>query len=264
MTSFLKTTRDGAVVTLTMDQPSTRNALNQTTVVDEFVQALESAGRDLSVRAIILTAEGPVFCSGGNVKDMLRYSGEDVPAHVIQEEYRHGIQRLPLAFQALDVPVIAAVNGPAIGAGLDLACMCDIRIASEGATFAESFVKVGIVPGDGGAWLLPRIVGMSWASEMAFTGGAIDAKQALACGLVSRVVAPGALLETAQGLARRIAANPGGVLRMTKRLLREGQRSSLETLLELSAGYQAIAHKTADHREAVQAFIEKRPARFDQ
>ena len=118
------------------------------------------------------------------------------------------------------------------------------------------------MPGDGGAWLLPRVVGMSKASEMAFTGDSLTAAEALACGLVSRVVAPEALLAEAQKLAAKIAANPGSVLRMTKRLLREGQRSTLESLLELSAGYQAIAHKTNDHKEAVMAFVEKRKPVF--
>ena len=126
---------------------------------------------------------------------MQRYEKEGLSPEVIREEYRNGIQRLPKALYNLDVPVIAAVNGPAVGAGLDLSCMCDMRIASEKATFAESFVKVGIVPGDGGAWLLPRVVGMSKASEMAFTGDALDAQEALACGLVSRVVPHERLME---------------------------------------------------------------------
>jgi len=203
-----------------------------------------------------------VFSSGGNVKDMLRFQNQKLLPETIREEYRNGIQRLPRALYNLDVPVICAINGPAIGAGLDLTCMCDIRIASEKATFAESFVKVGIVPGDGGAWLLPRAVGMSKAAEMAFTGDSLSAQEALACGLVSRVVAPEKLMEEALNLANKIAANPGGVLRMTKRLLREGERSTLDSLLEISAGYQAIAHMTPDHHEAVNAFIEKRPPKF--
>ena len=211
---------------------------------------------------MVLTAEGPVFSSGGNVKDMLRFQNQKLLPETIREEYRNGIQRLPRALYNLDVPVICAINGPAIGAGLDLTCMCDIRIASEKATFAESFVKVGIVPGDGGAWLLPRAVGMSKAAEMAFTGDSLSAQEALACGLVSRVVAPEKLMEEALNLANKIAANPGGVLRMTKRLLREGERSTLDSLLEISAGYQAIAHMTPDHHEAVNAFIEKRPPKF--
>ena len=262
MTSFLKTTRDGAVLTLTMSQPETRNALTGNTAVEEFVQACADITADRSVRAVILTGEGPVFSSGGNVKNLQRYFQDQLSPDTIREEYRNGIQRVPKALYQLDVPVIAAVNGPAIGAGLDLTCMCDIRIASEKATFAESFVKVGIVPGDGGAWLLPRAVGMSKASEMAFTGEAISAQEALACGLVSRVVPHESLMETAMTLARRIAANPGGVLRMTKRLLREGERATLESLLEISASYQAIAHMEPDHHEAVRAFVEKRAPKF--
>ncbi|MEY2952038.1 MAG: hypothetical protein RLZZ401_125 [Pseudomonadota bacterium] len=262
MTAFLKTVRDGAIVTLAMNQPATRNALTGNTAVQEFVDACEVIRLDPTVRCVIITGEGPVFCSGGNVKDMQRFFDANLLPDAIREEYRNGIQRLPKALCNLDVPVIAAINGPAIGAGLDLACMCDIRVASELATFAESFVRVGIIPGDGGAWLLPRAVGMSKASEMAFTGEALNAQEALACGLVSRVVAPDALMAEALKLAGKIAANPGALLRMTKRLLREGERSTLESLLELSAGYQAIAHKTAAHREAVTAFIEKRPPKF--
>lgn len=260
--SFLTTERDGAILILTMNQPETRNALTGNTAVDEFVQACDTIRRDTSVRAVVITGTGPVFSSGGNVKDMQRFFGDTLSPEVIREEYRNGIQRIPKALYNLDVPTICAINGPAIGAGLDLTCMCDIRIASENATFAESFVKVGIVPGDGGAWLLPRAVGMSKAAEMAFTGEALNAQQALACGLVSRVVPAEALMAEARALAAKIAANPGGVLRMTKRLLREGQNSTLESLLEMSAGYQAIAHKTADHEEAVRAFIEKRAPKF--
>jgi enoyl-CoA hydratase/carnithine racemase len=260
--AFLKTARDGAVLTLTMSQPETRNALTGNSAVDEFVQACADIRQDRGVRVVILTGEGPVFSSGGNVKDMQRFFQQQIAPEAIREEYRNGIQRLPRALYNLDVPVIAAVNGSAVGAGLDLTCMCDIRIASEKATFAESFVRVGIVPGDGGAWLLPRAVGRAKAAEMAFTGEAISAQEALECGLVSRVVAPEALMETAMGIARKIAANPGGVLRMTKRLLREGESASLDSLLEISASYQAIAHMEPDHHEAVRAFVEKRAAKF--
>ncbi|MBB1649498.1 MULTISPECIES: crotonase/enoyl-CoA hydratase family protein [Delftia] len=259
---FLNIARDGAILTLTMNQPETRNALTGNTAVEEFVQVCDEIRRDASVKAVILTGAGPIFSSGGNVKDMQRFFDDALTPDAIREEYRQGIQRIPRALNQLDVPLICAVNGPAIGAGLDLTCMCDIRIASETATFAESFVRVGIVPGDGGAWLLPRAVGRAKAAEMAFTGEAIDAQQALACGLVSRVVPADQLLPTARVLADKIAANPGAVMRMTKRLLREGEHSTLESLLELSAGYQALAHKTADHREAVMAFVEKRKPRF--
>ena len=150
----------------------------------------------------------------------------------------------------------------AIGAGCDLTTMCDIRIASENATFAESFVKVGLIPGDGGAWLLPRVVGMSKAAEMSFTGDTLSAAEALACGLVSRVVPADKLMDEARALAARIGANPGGALRMSKQLLREGQHARLDSLLELSAGLQAIAHKTPYHVEAINAFNEKRKPDF--
>ena len=260
--TFLNIQRDGPILTLTMSQPETRNALTGNTAVEEFVQICDDIRKDPSVRVVILTAEGPIFSSGGNVKDMKRFFDEALTPDMISEEYRQGIQRIPKALYNLDVPIICAVNGPAIGAGLDLTCMCDIRIASEKATFAESFVRVGIVPGDGGAWLLPRAVGMSKASEMAFTGETLTAEQALGCGLVSRVVPHESLQDEARALASKIAANPGAVLRMTKRLLREGERSSLESLLELSAAYQALAHTTEDHFEAVRAFVEKRAPRF--
>ena len=262
MGNFLIYEKNSGVVTLTMNQPEVRNALTGNTAIDDFVAACARISADVSVRVVVLTGAGSAFCSGGNVKDMRRHFDGSSEAADIRDEYRHGIQRLTLAVFNLEVPIIAAINGAAIGAGCDLACMCDIRIASQKALFAESFVKIGIVPGDGGAWLLPRAVGMSRAAEMAFTGDAINADEALAYGLVSRVVSPERLLEEAQLLASRIAANPGKALRMTKRLLREGQTTRLEPLLEMSAAFQAIAHKTSQHREAVEAFIEKRPPNF--
>ena len=258
MSKFLKIDRRGAVMTLTMNEPETRNLLTGNSAVEEFVEACAAIGKDASVRAVIVTGAGPAFCAGGNLKDMQRYTSENIDAGTIREEYRNGIQRLPLALYNLDVPTIAAVNGPAIGAGCDLACMCDIRLATEHAWFAESFIKLGLIPGDGGAWLLPRAVGMSRAAEMSFTGDRISAAEAVSYGLVSRLVPAEKLLEEANALADRIAANPGPALRMTKRLLREGQHQRLDSLLELSAGLQALAHHTPHHVEAVAAFVEKR------
>jgi enoyl-CoA hydratase/carnithine racemase len=263
MASFLRFERRGPVVVLTMDEPETRNALTGNSAVDEFVAAAARISADQTVRAVVVTGAGPVFSSGGNVKDMRRFAEEEIASEQIREEYQRGIQRLPLALYHLDAPTIAAVNGPAIGAGCDLACMCDIRLAATTATFAESFIKIGIIPGDGGAWLLPRVVGASKAAEMAFTGEAIDAAEALRCGLVSAVTPPDDLLPAALALAKKIAANPGPALRMTKKLLREGQSRSLESLLELSASFQALAHKTPEHEEAVRAFMEKRKPRFE-
>jgi enoyl-CoA hydratase/carnithine racemase len=137
-----------------------------------------------------------------------------------------------------------------------------LRIASEKASFAESFVRVGLIPGDGGAWLLPRTVGLSKAMEMAFTGDPVPAQEALACGLVSQVVPHDELMPAARALAQRIVRNPGNILRMTKRLIREGQTTTLDNLLQLSASMQVIAHKSPQHWEAVNAFLEKRPPQF--
>jgi enoyl-CoA hydratase/carnithine racemase len=260
MTAFLRYEQSGPVVTLTMDAPESRNALTGGSATQEFVDACTRIADDTSVRVVVLTGAGTVFSSGGNLKHM--QSLFDEPPSALRQWYRQGIQRLATALYNLEVPTIAAVNGPAIGAGCDLTCMCDIRIASANASFAESFVKVGLIPGDGGAWLLPRVVGMSKASEMAFTGDTLTAEEALACGLVSRVVPAGHLMSEALALAARIAANPGIALRLTKRLLREGQHTRLESLLEMSAAFQAVAHKTAHHLEAVNAFVEKRKPDF--
>ena len=263
MGNFLLYEKDGPVVTLTMNRPDLRNALSDADAVEDFVQACRQIEVDLSVRAVIVTGAGSAFSSGGNLKTMRESlgTGSGEPA-MIRYKYRSGIQRIPTVLYNLEVPTIAAINGPAIGAGCDLACMCDIRIASDRATFAESFVKLGIVPGDGGAWLLPRVVGMSRACEMTFTGEALDASMALAWGLVSRVVPHHELMEQANNLARRITANPGHALRMSKRLIREGQHLRLDSLLEMSAGFQALAHHTEHHEEALDAFIEKRAPVF--
>jgi enoyl-CoA hydratase/carnithine racemase len=145
---------------------------------------------------------------------------------------------------------------------MDLACMCDIRIASEHAKFAESFVKLGIIPGDGGAWLLPRLIGLSRASELSFTGEVINAKTAADWGLVSRVVPADQLMADSNELAQKIAANPPHAVRLTKRLLREAMHTRLDTLLEMAASFQALSHQTADHKEAVAAFLEKRTPVF--
>jgi len=259
---FLQQQREGAVLVVTMNRPETRNALSDEGIVEEFEALCAQVNADLSVRALVLTGAGSAFSSGGNLKTIRQTMGSGLgePANS-RYAYRNGIQRLPLALCNLEVPTIAAVNGPAHGAGNDLACMCDMRIASERAVFAESFVKLGLIAGDGGAWLLPRAIGMAAACEMAFTGEPIDAAQALAWGLVSRVVAPDALLPTALQLAQRIAANPGHALRMTKRLMREGQHTRLDTLLEMSAGFQALAHHTAEHEAALDGFLNRRPAK---
>ncbi|MGE0152555.1 MAG: crotonase/enoyl-CoA hydratase family protein [Reyranellaceae bacterium] len=255
--------KDGHIVTVTLNRPEIRNAISDDDMIADLVTAIHRIDRDADVRCAILTGAGTAFSSGGNVKKMRDGGGMfEGSAYDLRNGYLQGIQRIPVAMYELEVPIIAAVNGPAIGAGCDLACMCDIRVAGRSAKFAESFVKLGIIPGDGGAWFLPRAVGASKAREMAFTGDMVDAEEALACGLVSKVVDDDKLMEAATALAGRIAANPPHALRMAKRLLREGERATLHTLLDMSASMQALAHKTADHKEAVAAFLEKRKPVF--
>jgi enoyl-CoA hydratase/carnithine racemase len=260
MNSFLAIDRDADIVTVRMNRPETRNALTDPGQMQEFTDLCGALRADSTVKVMILTGAGNAFCAGGNIKDMKERAGMFAGSpYTLRNNYRDGIQRIPLALYELEIPIIAAVNGPAIGAGLDLACMCDIRLAAKSATFAESFVRLGIVPGDGGAWLLPRAIGLPRASLMAYTGDAIDAVKALTWGLVAEVADDADLLAQAHSLARKIAANPGHALRLTKRLLREGQHVRLDTLLELSASFQALAHHTEEHHEAVRAFLDKRP-----
>lgn len=259
----LRYEQQDTIVTLTLNDPATRNALYGDALFEAFEKSVNRINADLGVRAAILTGEGSAFCSGGNLRDMQEKKGMFAgTAHEIADQYRRGIQRIPRSLFKLDIPLIAAVNGPAIGAGCDLACMCDIRIASERAVFAQSFLKVGLIPGDGGTWFLPRAVGYSRAAEMLFTGEALDAAAACKVGLVSKVIAPDYLMREAVALARRIAQQPPQALRWAKKLLREAQHTQLDSNLELSLAYQLQAHLTSDHTEAVSAVLEKRTPRF--
>jgi len=255
--------RHGPIALITLNDAATRNALSPD-LVDALTRFLAGANGDEGLACIVLTGAGEGFCSGGNVKDMQRgadpmFTGSP---HQMQEAFRTGIQAIPRVFHTLDVPAIAAVNGAAVGAGCDLACMCDIRIASADVKFAESFLRVGLVAGDGGAWLLPRVVGYPRALEMAITCRAIEAEEARSWGLVTHVVERDALVETALNLARTIAAFPPRSIRLNKRLIRQSLNLTLEECLELSAAYQAIVQHTADQKEAVAALLDKRPARF--
>lgn len=261
--NVLKFNVENHIATLTLNQPETRNSISEHEMIDAIVAACDEINQNLDIRVVILTGAGSAFCSGGNVKDMRDKSGMFAGSgDELADNYRNGIQRIPKAFAALEVPVIAAINGPAVGAGCDLTCMCDIRIASSHAKFAESFIKVGIIPGDGGAWFLPRIIGISRATQMALTGQMIDAKTALEWHLVSEIVKHDALLIRAHELASQIADHSPRVLRETKRLLKLGQTMDLPELLDESAKVQAQLHGTQDHMEAVTAFIEKRDPIF--
>ena len=250
----------GRAALLAFDRHDVRNALTGTKILEDLLAVTAWINRSRAVSVLVLTGNGTAFSAGGNVKDMRNRSGDfEGPVQDIEHAYRHGIQRMPRAISDLDVPVIAAVNGAAIGAGCDLTCMCDIRIGGASARFAESFVNLGIIPGDGGAWFLPRVVGMQRAAEMTFTGRMVEADEALAMGLLLEVVPDDELRHRALELAATIAAKPPVTLRYAKRLMRMAQSMPLDQFLDTCAVYQGVAHQTDDHHEALAAFFEKRP-----
>jgi len=261
---FLTVERRGRVAVLTMNRPEALNAIGTIEDCDCIVDTFFALGNDRQISAIVLTGSGRAFSSGGNIKGMQTRQGIGVleQPDSTRANYRRGVQRAVRAMLDCEVPMIAAINGHAIGLGLDLACLCDIRIAADTAKMAASFIKVGIVPGDGGAWTLQRIVGYSLAAELFLTGRTFDATYAQSIGLVGRVVPAEALMTTAIGIADEIAANPPRALRLTKKLLREAQHGRAHDVLELSAAFQAIAHETRDHAEAVAAILDKRPPDF--
>jgi enoyl-CoA hydratase/carnithine racemase len=246
----------GAIAVLTLNRPDIRNAFTHLEMIEEIVDACQKVQDAESVSVLVVTGAGSAFSAGGNIKDMYKkegmFSGDP---NDVRQNYRKGIQRVTLAFQRLDVPAIAAVNGPAMGAGCDLTCMCDIRIASEKARFGETFVSVGLIPGDGGAFLLPRVVGFSKALELAFTSRIIDAAEALRIGLVSEVTPAETLLERAMEVAGEIAQHPARILRLAKRLFYLSQGRSLEETLELSCSFQALCHHSPEHMAALEAFF---------
>ena len=251
---------EGRVAVLTFMRNDVRNALTSTQLVSEIPEAIHWCNANAEISVLIMTGEGSAFSAGGNIKTM----GEraKAPPHVLEQHYKGGVQRIPLALEAAEIPVIAAVNGPAIGAGFDMANMCDIRIGSVNAQFGETFVNLGIIPGDGGAWFLSRLVGYQRAAELTFTGRIIKAEEAHALGLLLEVTAPDALLPRAKELACGIAAKPPQAIRYAKRLLKLAQKQKLEEHLEVCSAFQAICHKTEDHGEALSAFFEKRAGNF--
>lgn len=260
--SFVDVSIDGSVATLVLNAPETRNALSSAEQCDEMIAALATLDEAQDVRVAILTGAGPAFCAGGNIKHMRDHEGLMAgSASEIGERYRRTLQRLAQALFGLPIPIIAAINGPAMGAGLDLCCMCDVRIGSDNARFAETFVKLGLVSGIGGAWFLPRVIGHARAAELAFTGRVIDAATALDYGLLSRVVAPDALMGEARTLTAEMAANSGLALRYTKRLLRLSERSDLPAALDATAALQALAHQSDEHAASVARYLAAQEAR---
>ena len=253
----------GAILIWTLDREARLNALPDLGDGDEVAAACERVNADPSIRCVVLTGAGRAFSAGGDLtamrdrRDLFEGSGA-----AIRERYRRVVHRIVRSLYGLEVPLIAAVNGPAMGLGCDIAGLGDIRIASERASFGVPFLKLGIIPGDGGSWLLPRNIGYARAAELLFTARSIDATTAAEWGLVNRVVAHDDLMDEALAVAAQVAAQPPQALRMAKTLLRQGRDTTFDQMLEMSAAMQALAHLTEDHQEGVAAVLEKRPGDF--
>lgn len=251
------------IATITLNDPDRRNPFTGIEIVDSLVEAIEEVNRNLDVSVMILTGAGSAFSSGGDIKAMAAKTDQFGLSPIgIAESYLEGIQRIPLALYNVDIPTIAAVNGPAIGAGCDLAMMCDMRIASANAKFGEVFLNLGIIPGDAGSWFMIRRLGYQKAAELTFSGRLVDAAEALELGMVLEIVPGDKLMERVRERATVIAGKPPRTLRAAKRLMRHAERMDLPDYLSAAAAYQALMHQTKDHMEAVNALIEKRAPIF--
>ena len=245
-----------SVVTLTMDRPDSLNALTIPLKV-ALLEALLAIARSRAIRVVVLTGAGRAFCAG---QDLAERAEPEAPP--LEVELRERYNPMVRALRDLPQPVIAAINGVAAGAGASLALASDLRIASVDARFVLAFGRIGLVPDSGLTWLLPRLVGSARAAELALVGDPLGANEALAIGLVGRVVRAAELLPAAHALADRIAEGPPRALAMTKRLLEAGWSTDLDEALEAEAAAQGLAGASADHAEGLAAFREKRPPRF--
>lgn len=244
------------VATLTFDRHDLRNALTGSHLIEDIVTTTDWVNKEKAVSVLVITGAGSAFSAGGNIRDMAERGGDFAgEAAECAERYRQGIQRIPLALQGVEVPIIAAVNGPAIGAGFDLANMADIRIASKKAKFGETFLNLGIIPGDGGAWFMQRLIGYQRAFELTLTGRVIDADEAQQLGIVMQVTEAGELMSVTHELAAKIASQPPKATRLTKRLMKMAQRTELKDFLDICACFQGLCHNEPEHLVAVDKML---------
>jgi 2-(1,2-epoxy-1,2-dihydrophenyl)acetyl-CoA isomerase len=253
---------DAPLLWVTLNRPQHSNAFS-----DEMITGLSGLVReadwDEDVRVIIVTGAGKTFCAGGDVKAMEEKSGMFAgDPEGLRRRYTRGIQQIPLAMEALQTPVVAMVNGAAIGAGCDLACMCDVRIGCEHSRFGETFAKLALVPGDGGTFFLQRVVGYAKAMELSLTGRIVEGEEALRIGLLNGLVESVKLREDTERLARTVASNSPVAVSMIKKAIRQARTAEISGHLDLLAAFQGITQRTEDHFEGVRALKEKRPPRF--
>jgi 2-(1,2-epoxy-1,2-dihydrophenyl)acetyl-CoA isomerase len=263
------------IATITLDRPDVLNAFDRA-LKEELLAALKQAARDTDVRVVVVTGAGRAFSAGQDLRERLPADPQDagaagkarppsapsVPPTPLDQELRERYNPIILAIRTMDKPVIAAVNGVAAGAGMSLALACDIRIASEAASFIEVFGRVGLVPDTGSTWFLPRLVGPAKALELMWTTDSVDAPTALALGIVNRVVAPDQLMTETRALGVRLASAAPLALALAKRAVNRGLEIGLPEALDYEASLQGIAGRSSDYGEGVRAFVEKRPARF--
>ncbi len=246
------------IATITLNRPDKLNAFTGP-MIDAWAQALADAQADDAVHVVIVTGAGRAFCAGGDVARM--QAGEPTPLEHKNQLWEH-VHRVPQTLERMDKPVIAMVNGLAVGAGMGMALMCDVRVASDEARFSTGYVRVGLVPGDGDTYFLPRLVGPAKALELLWTADFIEAAEALRLGIVNRVVPAARLAEETYAFARQVADGPQVAIRMIKRLVYQSLRLDLRTHLDLVSSHMAIVRQTEDHVEGVRAFKEKRAPRF--
>ena len=252
---------DDGIATIRLNRPERLNAFTPA-MLEAWAEAIETSKRDERVRAVVLTGTGRGFCSGGDVRAMgERHQGGET-AFQRKTAVHERIHRIPRLLEDFDKPYIVAINGIATGAGLDMALMGDIRFAAQSARMAETYIKVGLIAGDGGTWFLPRLVGVPKALELLWTGDFIDAAEAERIGLVNKAVPDDQLMDHTYAFARRLAAQPALTLRMMKRAVHQGLRMDLRGALDMVSSHLGVISTTNDHREAVAAFNEKRPAKY--
>ncbi|MBS4214239.1 enoyl-CoA hydratase/isomerase family protein [Neobacillus rhizophilus] len=247
---------DGVYVII-LNRPKQKNAFNKL-MIDQWVEALENAKRNEDIKVILITGNESAFCSGGDLNDM---KADLSPAETKDYLWRN-VHRVALTIHDIDKPIICAINGIAVGAGLDMALMADIRIMAETAKVSEGYINVGLIPGDGGAYYLPRIVGYSKALELLWSGDFISASEAKEIGLVNMVYPSETFFEKSLEYAKRIAAKPQIAVRLIKRTVKQSIKSDLSSSLDLVSSHFAIVKSSEDHKEAVNAFLQKRKPIF--
>jgi len=258
MTDQLQFSVNEGIARIVLNRPERLNAFNFA-MIDAWVSALDRCRTDEAVKVVMVTGAGEAFCSGGDIVEMGDRL-EQTPEQRKNELFQR-IERIPLTLEDLDKPVIAVVNGVATGAGMDMALMCDIRYAAQSARFAETYVKVGLVPGAGGAHFLPRLIGTARALEMFFTGDFIDADEAQRIGIVNRVFPDATLMQEAEKIARRMCRAPSLTLRMTKRAIYQGMRNDLRTNLDMISSHYAVITASEEHKSLVREFIAERASK---